>query len=260
MEKITRGLSAYQLKVIAIIAMAIDHIAWGFVPTASPLGLLMHLIGRMTMPIMCYFLVQGYQHTRNLKKYMGRLLLFAAISYFPFVYFSSGQLGFGSGNVLFTLFLGLCALWIKDHVKSPLARVLAIIGICFVSTLCDWPIFGVLLVLVFGSNQQNPKKQKIYFALVALSMSLLMSLPYLGVGLLQLMGKDPIVLWNLQRLPTLWEFCADAGMHLGVFLALPLLAKYNGDRGRGPGGRWLFYVFYPAHLILLSLIQWLVTR
>ena len=52
-------LTAYQLKVIAIVAMTIDHIAWMWVSATSPAGQLMHTIGRITAPIMCYLLAEG---------------------------------------------------------------------------------------------------------------------------------------------------------------------------------------------------------
>ncbi len=62
------GMSAYTLKIIAIIAMLIDHIAWAFVPTGTILGQVMHTIGRITAPIMSYFISEGFYHTHNVKK------------------------------------------------------------------------------------------------------------------------------------------------------------------------------------------------
>ena len=67
-----RGLSAYQIKVIAIIAMTIDHIAWMWVPAVTAAGQCMHTIGRITAPIMCYLLVEGYIHTHDVRKYTFR--------------------------------------------------------------------------------------------------------------------------------------------------------------------------------------------
>jgi uncharacterized membrane protein len=57
-----------QLKYIAIVAMLIDHIAWAFVPTYTVLGEVMHFIGRLTGPVMAYFLAEGYIHTHDRKK------------------------------------------------------------------------------------------------------------------------------------------------------------------------------------------------
>ncbi len=62
-----RPLTANVLKYIAIAAMLIDHIAWSFVSDYSVLGQIMHVIGRLTAPIMCYFIAEGYYYTRNVK-------------------------------------------------------------------------------------------------------------------------------------------------------------------------------------------------
>ena len=80
-------LTAYQLKVIAIVAMTIDHIAWMWVPATSPEGQIMHTIGRITAPIMCYLLSEGYIHTHDVRKYTLRLGITAVISAFAFCFF-----------------------------------------------------------------------------------------------------------------------------------------------------------------------------
>ncbi|MCM1330636.1 MAG: conjugal transfer protein TraX [Ruminococcus sp.] len=96
------GLSANALKYIAAAAMLVDHIAWCFVETYSVLGQIMHVVGRLTAPIMCYFIAEGYYYTRNVKKYLLRLGIFAVISWFPFVYMEYGTppIYFDSGGKL----------------------------------------------------------------------------------------------------------------------------------------------------------------
>ena len=80
-------LNANQLKIIAIIAMTIDHLA-AFVPIV-PLKMAMRLIGRRTAPIMCFMIAEGYYHTSNRKRYLGRLILFAVISHFAYCLFNN---------------------------------------------------------------------------------------------------------------------------------------------------------------------------
>ena len=74
-----KGLNSNILKVIAIISMTIDHIAWAIFPNFSThsIAIVMHVLGRIACPIFCYFIVQGYIHTKNFKKYFSRILIFA---------------------------------------------------------------------------------------------------------------------------------------------------------------------------------------
>ena len=75
-------LNSNQLKLIAILAMTVDHIAWAVFsgyPTEI-LPLVMHIIGRLTCPIMCYFVAEGYHYTKNINKYTARLFAFSIIS------------------------------------------------------------------------------------------------------------------------------------------------------------------------------------
>ena len=81
-----KGLNSNALKMIAIIAMTVDHLAWLLFPGYSTDGiaLSMHIIGRLTAPIMIFFIVEGFFRTSNIKKYIGRLFIFAVISHFAY--------------------------------------------------------------------------------------------------------------------------------------------------------------------------------
>ena len=107
------SLNRNELKYLVIIAMLIDHIAWAFVPTASLLGQIMHIIGRLTGPTMAYMLADGYYYTRSVEKYACRLGIFALLSWIPFSYFELGHIGLQFG-VIYTLLLSLLAIWLWD--------------------------------------------------------------------------------------------------------------------------------------------------
>ena len=80
------GLNANQLKLIAIAAMTLDHLIWTLFPGYSTewFVVLCHIIGRLTAPIMWFFIAEGYHYTHNIKKYAARLFLLAAISHFAY--------------------------------------------------------------------------------------------------------------------------------------------------------------------------------
>ena len=87
-----RRLNANQLKLIAVLAMTADHIAWLLFPGYSrePMAILLHVIGRLTCPIMCYFIAEGYHYTHSVRRYAARLFAFAFLSHFAYI-FASGD-------------------------------------------------------------------------------------------------------------------------------------------------------------------------
>ena len=217
------------LKYLVIVAMVIDHIAWAFVPYETLLGQLMHLIGRLTGPTMAFFLAEGYAHTRNVKRYALRLGVFALISWVPFSLFEMGRWP-GPFGVIFTLFLGLCAILVWDRTKLPKwVKVLCIIGLCILSLVGDWPVFDVLWPLFLYRYRESRKGLAITFCIG---------------GIVNFLISFRTPLWlNLNS--------------LGVFLVpLLILFCYSGEPGSRKGfHKWFFYVFYPAHLLVLYLLK-----
>ena len=101
MEK-TKGLNANQIKVIAIIAMTVDHLTWAFFPGTQAVWyvFLLHVIGRLTAPIMWFFIAEGCHYTRNMGKYIFRLFLFAVVSHFAYD-FAFGGCGPEDGRAVY---------------------------------------------------------------------------------------------------------------------------------------------------------------
>ncbi len=238
------SLNRNQLKYIVIVAMLIDHIAWAFVPTASLLGQIMHFIGRLTAPTMAFFVAEGYHYTRNFKKYAIRMAIFAAVSWAPFVFFETGRLpimisegGTVSFNpwqgVIYTLFLGLMAIKLWDSENPKWIKFVGIVGICVISVIGDWAFMSVLWCLFFHIFRDEPKKKWIAFCIIGVFSSAPMLL------------ASP---WYSQL------------FQLGVFAA-PLLIGilYNGESGKKSAfNKWFFYIFYPAHMVIIGLIRWIL--
>lgn len=241
-------LNANQLKLIAIIAMTVDHIAWAMFdgyPSAL-LPLVMHIIGRLTCPIMCYFIAEGYHYTRNINKYTFRLFAFAFVSHFAYIFASNDFVDFKSfipfyyGNflnqtsVMWSLAWGLVMLRIADskNIKS-IYKVLLVILICIITLPSDWSCIAALCIMAIGTNRGDFRKQMswmiFYVALYSLVYFFAIDKVY---GVLQ----------------------------MGVVLSIPVIAMYNGKRGKNPKinkfMKWFFYIFYPAHLFVIGLINY----
>ena len=235
------GLTGSSLKLIAIVCMLVDHIAWAFVPTVSAAGVIMHTVGRITAPVMCFMLAEGYRHTHSFRKYAYRLAIFAAISYLPFILFVEGGLPKDSSallslNMIYTLLLALLALWADDHLKGA-DRLMALCGLCFLSLIGDWPVMAILYTLNFARNRENKKRMVGMFILIPTVFTLYSILS----GLMSSYPTDFLLAGYLPQ--------------MGTILALPLIGWYNGKKGGKTGGKWFFYWFYPVHLLLLALIQ-----
>ena len=231
------GLNSNQLKLIAIVAMTVDHLAWTLFPGYDTrwFVLLAHMIGRLTAPIMWFFLAEGYHHTRNLKRYALRLFSLAVISHFaynfcfgiPLIPFRTGI--FNQTGVVWSLAWGLVLLWIfdKSHWKQW-QQTAAMIGICILTFPCDWSCIAALAVAFMGANRGNFLRQMqwmmVWTAVYALVYFLFLDRFY---GVVQLF----------------------------TCLCIPVLKHYNGQRGCWKGMGMLFYAYYPVHLAVLGILR-----
>lgn len=241
MQTLHHGLSAQFLKLIAMVSMLGDHLAWAFLPDTSAAAIFLHTLGSMAMPIFAFFIAEGYIHTRSLAAYAKRLAIFSLISYLPFVFFVSAiwdegltLAAFGRLNMIYTLLLGFLSLWVWEHIDRPELRFFCLIALCLASLPGDGSFFPLLLVLVFGVNRRNTKAAFMAAAAICLTMFLI----------------SWASLWGSAYGFQTW--LSEAGFRLGQLGALMLLLFYNGQRGRG--NRWFFYVFYPLHLAILALV------
>ena len=242
----SRRLCGDELKLLAILAMTIDHVAWMVFPgySAHPLAMLMHVIGRLTCPIMCYFIAEGYHYTRDFKKYALRLLLLAVVSHVAYQFYSVGgrlnwryYLPFYSGRILnqtsviWALLGGLLMLRVNDLSCSALKKTALILLLCLVTLPADWSCIAPLCILSIGANRGNPRKQ--------LGWCLFYVGLYVAVYFLSLSRRYAV-------------------LQLSVFLSVPLLRLYDGTRGKNPALsrvlKPLFYAYYPLHLIVLGLL------
>jgi len=217
------------LKYIAIIAMLADHIAASFVPADTLLYFIMRFIGRLTAPIMCFFIAEGFHYTRSKWKYSARLAVFALVSQFAYTLFFDGELTstfFTQWNMIYTLLVGFCMLLAYDKISSMALRWLVISALFIASTVGDWMVFAPAFILCFHVFRDNNRIKYATFVIIAAAMAAL-------------------------------GFTFGEMWHIGIFLAIPLLLLYNGRKGSGYAvHKWAFYLFYPLHLLVIAIIRW----
>lgn len=231
------GLNANQLKLIAIVAMTVDHLVWTLFPGYSTewYVLLAHIVGRLTAPIMWFFIAEGYYHTRNFKKYAIRLFLLAFVSHFaynfcfgiPFLPFQTSV--FNQTGVVWSLAWGLVLLWIFDNRNlKDWQKSLSIPVVCILTFPCDWSCIAAMAILFIGTNRGNFKQQMIW-----------------------------MMIWTFVYAAVYFFFInrVYAVIQLFTCLTIPLLRLYNGQRGKWKGMGKLFYAYYPAHLVMCGILR-----
>lgn len=220
------------IKYIAVIAMLSDHIGLLFVPADTPLRFVMRFIGRLTAPIMCFFLAEGFVHTRSKKKYALRLLLFAFISQIPYAYLMSGYFWIADFNMIATLFLCFMILLVFEQVDNIPLKVVLIAVLAGLGYYCDWGLMSPLWVMCFYLCRDDKNKMaKWYCVLCAFWVVRCCVMSVEG-------GND----WY----NVLWQ--------AGSFAALPIIYLYNGEGGKASKfSKWFFYWFYPLHLLILGI-------
>jgi hypothetical protein len=199
--------------------MLIDHIGAVLFPEL----VILRIIGRVAFPIFAFLIVEGFFHTKNIRKYLLRLLIFAFISEVFFDLATAGTYcNLSHQNVFFTLFLGLLAITVYDklqyaHMAFAIILVMLIHMLAFYLA-TDYSFFGVFLIFAFYISREH-KIQQITSGGIALIM---MSISYSSLQYFSL-------------------------------IALGLIWFYNGQKGRSY--QYIFYAFYPVHLFILYLIS-----
>lgn len=232
-----KGLNASQLKLIAIVSMVIDHIAWGFFNFYTWQAQLLHICGRLTIPIMCFFIAEGYKKTSNLKRYVSRMVFFWLVSVIPFYLFFHEEYEYRQ-NIIFDLLLSLLFLICLENKKLLKWQKTALCILIFAISLSvgGWPVLPILYVAIFYYSKDF-KSSSIWFCITTIALVIIM------MAVISLNQTYHFLHYNW-----IWY---EKTYFLGFMLALPLLYLYNGFKGNYPVGRYFFYCFYPLHFLVL---------
>ena len=225
-----------QIKLLAIIAMTVNHTAFALVPKGTMLYEIMIDIGYLTAVTMCYFLVEGYYYTRSKAAYMQRLLTVAVISQVPYTL----ALGLMQLNMMFTLLICFVVLWVMDKVKQKVLMIILVCILFCMTYFCDWAFKAVVFTVLFNVTY----RQKQSFII-----------PYSAVFFIQF----TLSLYGyMQKNTILWSVVFAFGSAFGIIVSgYLIIKKYNGkcaDKHKSLW-KWLFYIYYPAHLLLLWLLK-----
>ncbi len=247
----TAGLSATAIRWVAMGTMLVDHIAASLVDWASryasapaaaaeldQISLALHCVGRLSFPLFVFLLVEGFAHTRDRSRYLGRLVVLAAVSELPFdlaLFLWGSQIRSGvwwsleHQNAVLTLAIGLATIWALDKIRKGdggggrpqriICCAATVLAGCLLAWLvrCDYSWYGVLAIVAGYLARAWGRPALCLAAIVA---PLCAYSPYEAIALLD---------------------CA-------------LVAAYDGSRGNSCP-RWLAYGFYPAHLAVLGVIR-----
>ena len=257
-EERHKKINGNTLKIIACISMLIDHITAGIMLPVVRAGLypdtvsiddlntlykILRGIGRTAFPIFCFLLVEGFIHSRNRLRYALGLLLFGLISepLFDICFYSKNEV-FNINplevlsanrellsehcNVYFTLLLGLLVMW------------------------------GIEYVLAFSRKNNLSIIISYFFCAVVAGAGIYLA-EYLhtdyhgfGVALIAILyvfrNYVPI------NLVAAFLFISNMGTEYLSFPGFILLFFYNKKRGRRLGRlKYIFYGFYPAHILFI---------
>ena len=187
------GINTFTLKMIAIVAMLIDHVGAVLMPQYRVL----RYIGRIAFPIFAYTLVEGFCYTKDIKKYMMRMGVLALLSEIPFDLALTGKvLEFGHQNVFFTLFLGLLMLYLMTKAPDEVRGLLCVFVILFVSRYLriDYSYRGLLMIFwYYQYRNNNPMK---FFGIAFINVFIMG-----GAQIFALLALIPIMLHNGEQGP-----------------------------------------------------------
>ncbi len=222
MQKSQKKLSSTQLKWIAVLAMLCSHVYKCLLVNHQEFAVL-DWFGRISFPVFCFVLVEGYCHTKNKGRYLFRLWVFAVFSEIPFDLAFFGKIvDLRTQNVLFTFVIGFIVMWGMEKMprKYSICAIFLGMGAAWLFR-TDYSFWGIWMIGMFYMLRGMDKE---WFAV-------------------QTAGLMASAVWYG------WKQVFAAG-------SLFLLQEYNGERGKG--GKYFFYMFYPLHLLCLYFLSILI--
>ncbi len=224
-------MSSFILKIIAVVTMFTDHVGYVIFGKFS----YFNYIGRLAFPIFAFQISEGYLHTKNIKKYYIRLIIFALISQVPYMLFLSYFTSSLTLNVFFTLLFGLTAILIYDKLNNKFLGIILVICLAIVSQVikCEYGFFGVSIIFLFYIFKNN---------------RIFMNISYILA----------VFIYYLPRLIKTNFYYPNLILYTCTTSAILLINLYNGKKGKDT--KYLLYLFYPLHLSILFVVHYFFNK
>lgn len=266
-----KGLTGFQIKLIAMILMVFDHIH-AYLNYNKNIPIQFKWVGRIVAPLFIFMTVEGYYHTRNKKKYMIRLyiaqLIMSIGNNFLDKFFPRPDGVMLISSMFKTLFLIVVYLSIVDFLRDAfkdknISRVL--LGIGFLT-------IPILLSFVIMINISNLPILfiRIFMLLVPMPLFVEGGIVFIAIGIVLYLFRDnktkqviSYIIMSIVIMLSSGNFSVQSLLYTNfqwmMIFAAPLMYLYNGEKGRGM--KYLFYIFYPAHIYLFHMISYyMLTR
>lgn len=220
-------MTVFIIKIIACVTMVLDHIKYAIPETE---GILTNYFGRLAFPLYAFLLTEGYVHTKDLKKYYYRMIIFAIISQIPFMLFRTLVGEWKMLNIMFTLLLGLIAITVYDKEKRKYISIPIIILLILMGKILkvDYGWYGVTTVILLYMLKN-------YKSYIPFSYLLL------------------LIVYYYSRIKS-FNFGTEIILYiLFSWSSTFIMMIYNGKEGKKL--KYFYYIFYPLHMIIIYLIS-----
>lgn len=228
-------MSTFQIKVIAILTMVIDHVGLYFFPELTVL----RVIGRLSFPLFAWLIANGAYHTKNISQYTVRIFVFALISQVPYLLVNRTTINdFVGLNIFFTLGLGLLAIQLirKTNKKILWMLITALFSLIGFVLHVDYDAAGVLSIVFFYIYFNHVGKMILTQAFLFFA--------YYTIPVLEQLTRQQVT-WDQINMVALLQPIA--------VVSVIFIARYSGKEGKK--AKYLFYIFYPLHLIVIYIIK-----
>lgn len=218
------------LKYITLLAMTLDHIAYYLYPELNGLYIISRFVGRITFPIMCLFIADGYKYTSSKGKYLTRLFICGIITQIP-VCLIKGTIMVDL-NPVFSLIVGFLFLMTLNSTLKNLTKLLVCLLLIAISLLTDYWFLGIIYILGFYYFKRN----------------------YQNTTIIMFTGYLILLFSLIITLSTVNLIIINGIINLGLFLTPLFVQSGYKYKKEGQPKKYLYYFYYPIHLFVIYLI------